>query len=204
MHFVLKAIERYWDINDLAPIHQFELSNLVEGCKEVLNDLESKLDRYQSLGSNWKNTIDRMGWATTNIGPIRTKLMHNALYLSTFNATLTRYDGCKLHRAFANQMGSSSQTERMELSETRILESQALILHNLSKLQLEFEEGKRRVPAFSSVTVENIEEEDTWQGIAQELESTDIGVEFIKSNQGFIRSWIDQVVLADVCEDYGK
>lgn len=61
-----------------------------DGCKEVLKDLESKLDKYQSLGSNWKNPVDRIRWAATNIAPVRVRLMHNAVYLSTFNATLAR------------------------------------------------------------------------------------------------------------------
>ena len=91
MHFVIKAIERFWGSNDLAPFQRYELSNLVEGCREVLRDIESKLDRYQSLGSNWKNPMDRIRWAASNIAPIRTRLMHNAVYLSTFNATLARY-----------------------------------------------------------------------------------------------------------------
>lgn len=91
MHFVLKAIEEAWGANDLAPYQRYELSNLVEGCREVLIDLERKLDKYQSLGSNWKSPLDRFRWAAEDIAPIRVKLVHNAVYLSTFNATLTRY-----------------------------------------------------------------------------------------------------------------
>ena len=90
MHFVLKAIEEAWGANDLAPYQRYELSNLVEGCREVLRDLERKLDKYQSLGSNWKSPLDRFRWAAEDIAPIRVKLMHNAVYLSTFNTTLAR------------------------------------------------------------------------------------------------------------------
>lgn len=90
LHFVLKAIEEAWGANDLAPYQRYELSNLVEGCREVLRDLEHKLDKYQSLGSNWKSPLDRFRWAAEDIAPMRVRLMHNAVYLSTFNAALTR------------------------------------------------------------------------------------------------------------------
>lgn len=89
MHFVIKAIERLWNSYDLAPFQRYELSNAVEGCREVLEELESKLDKYQSLGSNWKSSMDRFPWAASDIAPMRTRLMHNAIYLSTFNTTLS-------------------------------------------------------------------------------------------------------------------
>ena len=61
-----------------------------DGCKEVLKDLESALDKYQSLGLNRIKLVDKIGWAATNIAPVRNKLMSNAFYLATFNATLAR------------------------------------------------------------------------------------------------------------------
>ena len=178
-----------------------------DGCKEVLKDLESKLDKHQSLGSNWKSPVDRIGWAATNIAPLRTRLMHNASYLSTFNMTLAR---CvkryaeMLVPSHADQRRSSSHNERTELSEARILQSEATILHKLNELQLDFQEGKRAAPAFSHVTLENFKEEETWQDITKELQSTDIDDEHISTNQGLIQSWVSQVVLADVDEEIGK
>ena len=91
MHFVLKAIERSCGARDLEADQEYELASLMEGCREVLDDLEHKLDKYQSLGSNWKNPLDRFRWAATNIDPLRTRLMHNAVYLSTFNTALARF-----------------------------------------------------------------------------------------------------------------
>ena len=74
----------------------------------------------------------------------------------------------------------------------------------MNELQLQYQEGKRAAPAFSLVTVENLDTEETWQGISKELESTNLEVESISTNQGFIRAWIDQVMLADVDEKTGK
>ena len=87
---MIKAIEKSWNAQDLAPYERYELSNCVDGCKEILKELEEKLDKYQSLGSNWKNSMDRFRWAAKDVAPIRTRLMQNALLLSTFNATLAR------------------------------------------------------------------------------------------------------------------
>jgi len=52
MHFVIKAIESSWNAHDLAPYQEYELASLVDGCREVMKDLEQKIDKYQSLGSN--------------------------------------------------------------------------------------------------------------------------------------------------------
>ncbi|KAL8652904.1 MAG: hypothetical protein Q9226_004067 [Calogaya cf. arnoldii] len=174
LHFVLKAIENYWREHDLGPNERYELFNLVEGCREVLKDLGQRLDKYQKLGSKmWKSPIGRIRWAAKDIAPIRTKLLRNALYLSTFNTTLAQ----------------SSNNDRIRTTEARILQ-------RLNEMQLDFEEGRREVPAFSSITIRTVSE-DTMRTVTGELESTGISSESISSSQAFIRSWIDQVVLAE-------
>ena len=67
----------------------------------------------------------------------------------------------------------------------------------MNELQVEFEEGKREAPAFSLVTMEDLNKEETWQSIAYELENTELDPDSISSNQAFIRSWIDQVILVE-------
>ncbi|KAL8818114.1 MAG: hypothetical protein Q9191_008010 [Dirinaria sp. TL-2023a] len=90
-----------------------------------------------------------------------------------------------------HQAHSSSHGERIEASEARVLQK-------LNELQLEFQQGKRAAPAFSLVTVENVGQEETWKSITTELENTELEAGTISSNQRFIRSWIDEVFLADV------
>ena len=90
LHIVLKAIETFWERVDLSPLHRYDLSQLAEGCKEVLKDLEKGLDKYQSLGSNWKHPIDRIRWAATNVEPVRHRLISNVVLLSNFNATVAQ------------------------------------------------------------------------------------------------------------------
>ena len=86
----------------------------------------------------------------------------------------------------------------------RIRSSEARILQKLNELQLEFQEGKRAAPAFSLVTVETLDQEETWQNIVTELQTKDIDTQAISTNQGYIRNWIDQVILADDDASAGK
>ena len=86
----------------------------------------------------------------------------------------------------------------------RIQSSEAQILQKLNELQLEFQEGKRAAPAFSLVTVETLDKEETWHNIIKELQTKDLDTRSISTNQGYIRGWIDQVLLVDEDADTGK
>jgi len=90
LQIVLKAVEKAWRARDLSPIERYEVAEISAGCKEVLTDLEKNLDKYQSLGSRWKNPIDRMRWASKDIAPLRNRLISNTVLLSTFNTTLAQ------------------------------------------------------------------------------------------------------------------
>ena len=54
------------------------------------------------------------------------------------------------------------------------------------------------------MTVENLDKEETWQDIVKELQTKDLDTKSISTNQGYIRNWIDQVMLADEDVDAGK
>ena len=92
---------------------------------------------------------------------------------------------------------------RSSLHGDRIGASEATILQKLNEMQLDFQEGKRAAPAFSLVTIENVNQEETWQSISIELESVGLGAEYLSSNRDFICSWIDEVMLADIDEGLG-
>ena len=96
-----------------------------------------------------------------------------------------------------NEKCSRSHSDRTQSSEAKILQK-------LNELQLEFQEGKRAAPAFSLVTVENLDREDTWQNIVKELQTKDLDTISISTNQGYIRHWMDRVILADEGVDAGK
>lgn len=96
-----------------------------------------------------------------------------------------------------HEICSRSHNDRIQCSEAKILQK-------LNELQLEFQEGKRAAPAFSLVTVENLDKEETWQDIVKELQTKDLDTKSISTNQGYIRNWIDQVMLADEDVDAGK
>lgn len=92
---------------------------------------------------------------------------------------------------------SSSQSRELQKSEARILQK-------LNELQLEFQEGRRAAPAFSCVTQDSLDKEETWKNISLELQSAELGVDTISANQAYIRSWIDQVMLDDEEDKAGK
>ena len=71
-------------------------------------------------------------------------------------------------------------------------------------MQVDFQEGKRVAPAFSLVTIENLDKADTWQDISRELRASGLDDKSVGSNQDFIRSWIGQVILSDVDEETGN
>ena len=53
---------------------QASFGAIIQGCEEVLTDLQTLLNKYKSLGTQSKRTWDRMGWGTNDIGELRARL----------------------------------------------------------------------------------------------------------------------------------
>jgi len=85
------------------------LREILQGCTNVLKDLDKLLTKYKSLGSSQGSSsraLDRVQWGKVDIGELRARLTSNTILLNTF---VTRYvtilnfgfsDGD--HRAMAN------------------------------------------------------------------------------------------------------
>ncbi|KAL8712822.1 MAG: hypothetical protein Q9220_003030 [cf. Caloplaca sp. 1 TL-2023] len=70
------------------PSSQLEgLQTVTRGCRKVLNDLQSTLNRYNSLGSSSKRTWDRLAWGKENITELRARLISNTGLLNAFVST---------------------------------------------------------------------------------------------------------------------
>ena len=76
---------------------------------------------------------------------------------------------------------------RSTLHGEHIKSSEAKILQKLNELQLEFQEGKRVAPAFSLVTAEDLDNNETWQHISKKLKTTKLKSETVVSNREFRR-----------------
>lgn len=62
-----------------------------------------------------------------------------------------------------------------------------------------YHSGKRTAPAFSQATTEKVDldNKDTWKEIVQDLNDEGIDKDSLDSQETFIKSWIDEVILAD-------
>ena len=93
MNAVLKEIEEACDEEeDLSSSRQEGLKVVMAGCRNVLEELQTLLKRYESMGTRANRTRDRMGWATVDIPTCRQRLNTNTSLLTAY----LRYIGSNL------------------------------------------------------------------------------------------------------------
>ena len=91
MHVVLKETEELVAESDLDKDRTSQLQHLVDGCQNVLEELEQLLGRYRSLGTKSQRTWDRLKWGHENIANIRSRLVSNTTMLSAYNTAIVKY-----------------------------------------------------------------------------------------------------------------
>ncbi|MCJ1266071.1 hypothetical protein MMC22_005953 [Lobaria immixta] len=84
LHAVLKELEETYSGVMLSAARQSRLKILGDGCREVLEDLQCVLDKYNSLGTKTKRTWARLGWGSKDIAELRSRLISNTVLLTTF------------------------------------------------------------------------------------------------------------------------
>jgi hypothetical protein len=79
------------------------------------------------------------------------------------------------------------------------MKSQARILAALNVINYGYHSGKRTAPAFSQAVTEraDLDKQETWKEIVQDLNDEGIDKESLASQETFIKSWIDDVIIAD-------
>ena len=87
LHAVLKECEETLFDRPLQPTRAERLIVIKDGCDKVLVDLQSLVDKYESLGTQSKRTWDRMKWGNEDIGEIRGRLISNTTMLNAFIST---------------------------------------------------------------------------------------------------------------------
>ncbi|KAI9768827.1 MAG: hypothetical protein M1840_004641 [Geoglossum simile] len=87
LHALLKEIEENLSAQTLSPTRQARLKTIGDGCRNVLEELQSLVDKYESLGTQSKRTWDRMKWGSVEIAELRSRLISNALLLTAFIST---------------------------------------------------------------------------------------------------------------------
>lgn len=84
LHAVLKECQDTLLGPPPQPDSEESLQVILEGCTKVLNDLQALVDKYESLRSKSKVTLDRMKWCQEDIAEIRARLTSNVTLLTAF------------------------------------------------------------------------------------------------------------------------
>ncbi|KAH0564724.1 hypothetical protein GP486_001886 [Trichoglossum hirsutum] len=87
LHALLKEIEENFSAETLSSTSQARLKTIGDGCYNVLEELQSLADKYESLGTQSKRTWDRMKWGSNDIADLRSRLTTNTLLLTAFMST---------------------------------------------------------------------------------------------------------------------
>jgi hypothetical protein len=79
------------------------------------------------------------------------------------------------------------------------MKSQARILEVLNEINYGYHSGKRTAPAFSQAVTEraDLDKQETWKEIVRDLNNEGIDKKSLASQETFIKSWIDEVIIAD-------
>jgi hypothetical protein len=67
-----------------SPTRQARLKTIGDGCRDVLEELQTLVHKYESLGTQSKRTWDRVKWGSNDIAELRSRLSSNVLLLTAF------------------------------------------------------------------------------------------------------------------------
>jgi hypothetical protein len=178
-------------VETLSPTSQARLKTIGDGCRNVLEELQSLVDKYESLGTQSKRTWDRMKWAHNDIAELRSRLSSNTILLSAF----IRYDSYLLSTKYGvayaleytniNQHDSSCRREKtwQTLAEFPRRKIRRFGRHSFdSRVPFYWRKGKM---AYYS----------------EELEETGITVEAFDANRDFIMDWFKTTVASGGFEE---
>ena len=90
LHIVLKEIEEQYKEQTLERSQQVHLATLTRNTRGVLKELETLLEKYDSLGTQSQRTWDRMRWGMEDVKRLREQLTSSTAMLSIFNTSLIR------------------------------------------------------------------------------------------------------------------
>ena len=92
LHIVLKESFEHLQEQDLDLERQKSLVGIGQSCENVLKDIESRLDKYESLGTQSQRTWDRMKFGFEDTAKLKDRLLRSTTMLSSVNSAITRYN----------------------------------------------------------------------------------------------------------------
>lgn len=87
LHIILSQQDRTFKERKLCSKQTQELGKILQGCENVLKDLDKLMSRYQGLGLPLgPKTIDRLRWDPEDVVSLRGRLTSNITLLNAFLA----------------------------------------------------------------------------------------------------------------------
>ncbi|KAL4787644.1 hypothetical protein BJX76DRAFT_354123 [Aspergillus varians] len=115
LSYVLQKVSVTIPAEELSPDQLAGLSEITQGCKNVLEDLEKELDRYQALGDRgggFKRSLERIyrrfAWNQKATEQLRARISNHVLFLQSFNSDL-------INERIARLLQFKADQERQEL-----------------------------------------------------------------------------------------
>lgn len=90
LQLVLKEVQESVNDHEPSPSKMNDLKQLIEGCNDVLKELQSLLQKYKSLGTQSRRTWDRLRWGEEHVESIRQRVISNIGLLTSFNVSIIR------------------------------------------------------------------------------------------------------------------
>lgn len=97
MYIVLEDVAQTMSERELSEKQRSDLQSLMQGCRDVLKDLDTILDKYKDLGTSSQNlkvrsqrAWNKIRWDQDQITELRRHIVSNTAILDAFNASLTR------------------------------------------------------------------------------------------------------------------
>jgi hypothetical protein len=91
LHAVVKETEELDELN-LSAEQKLRLETLKKNCQDVLLELKTLVDGYESLGTQAQRTWDRLRWGLEDVTKVREKMVSSTTLLGAFNSTVVKYD----------------------------------------------------------------------------------------------------------------
>ena len=87
---MLKDVDSTIKERDLCVEKEADLIQISHGCKVVLTDLDTLLQKYRNVGKKTRWSWDRFKWHQGDIAEMRARVISNTGILNSFNLSLTR------------------------------------------------------------------------------------------------------------------
>ncbi|KFX92266.1 hypothetical protein V490_05496 [Pseudogymnoascus sp. VKM F-3557] len=172
LHVVIKETEEYvTETQGLSPSRDARLTILIDGCKEVLLELEALLNNYESLGTQAQRSWDRVRWGLEELADVRSRIISNTSLLTAFNSSL-----------------ANSSTARIEKRLNKFIE----------EVRAGLREGS--VVTASGAT-ESIDTEDVWLLLRRELEDVGISASVVEEHHVYISNWLKAAISNGMLEE---